>query len=95
MKGYGIVSATCVVTGDLEPASDTRYANLVWGPRLHQSKFGRLLRDIFADRAACVAAVDAMLSKKRTSLRKQLAALEALTGEQVVAAAETKAKVDA
>lgn len=88
-KGYGIVSATSVVVGEIKPSSDTRYARVEWGGKW-PAKFGRLLRDIFTDRAACVVAVDKKLAKKRASLRKQLAELEALTGEAVVAAAEAK-----
>ena len=92
MKGYGIVSATCVVVGEYEQSRDVRYAEVRFGEAWYAKKSGRVGRVTFTDRAACVAAVDAMLSKKRTSLRKQLAELEALTGEQVVAQAEAKAK---
>jgi hypothetical protein len=95
MKGYGIVSATSVVVGEYEQSRDVRYAEVRFGEAWYAKKSGRAGRDTFTDRAACVAAVNAKLAKKRASLRKQLAALDALTGEQLVAAAETKAKVDA
>lgn len=96
MKGYGIVSATSVVVGAFEKSSSfATFAAIRHG--MHSRTWGKIGTKVFTedDRAKCVAAVNKKLDKKRASLRKQLAALEALTGEQVVAAAETKAKVDA
>lgn len=91
--GYGIVSATSVMVGQLFHTSDTRYARVAAGNKLNSpTKFGKRGRDVFDDRAACVAAVDKKLAKKAASLRKQLAAIEKLTGEAVVAAAEYMAK---
>lgn len=90
MKGYGIVSATSVVVGEYEQSRDVRYAEVRFGEAWYAKKSGRVGRVTFTDRAACVAAVDKKLAKKRASLRKQLAELEAMTGEAVVAAAEAK-----
>lgn len=89
MKGYGIVSATSVVVGEYRQCTTFKDCGYVdYGIR--GQEWGRTGRKVFDNRAACVAAVDAKLAKKRASLRKQLAELEALTGEAVVAAAEAK-----
>ena len=93
MRGYGIVSAACVVVGEYRQSGTFNdHATIHHG--MHSRVWGKIGKKVFTDdaRAAVAVEVDKMLAKRIKSLRKRIAELEALTGEAVVAAAETKAK---
>ena len=88
-KGYGIVSATSVVVGEIKCVQRHAIRAVEWGGKW-PAKFGRLLRDIFTDRARALSPWTRRRRRSVPAYANNWRNLEALTGEAVVAAAEAK-----
>jgi hypothetical protein len=80
-KGWAIISPTCVIYGNLEQGGFSPYGRVTDG---QARKSGKMNKAVFADRAACVAALDKKRLAKIKSLEKQIAALVSVTAESIV-----------
>lgn len=92
VTGYAVTVSNAVVGSMHESGYRDGWAEVRPGGDFWSRREGRIGKDVFTERAEAVAEVDRRLVKRRADLRRQLARLEELTGEAVVAGAEAKAK---